>query len=143
MIDKAYVDYLKILHGSYNAVIALLFAYHGSFGLRIRKERRAGDKRDFQVIKRHRTAGPILFSLGILGYFAGLIIVYLDKGHLLEYPLHMAAGSCLALLIVTSYITSRKIKGPDSPWRTPHFMIGLVILLLYVIQIFMGLNILL
>lgn len=143
MIDKAYVDYLKILHGSYNAIIALLFTYHGSLGLRIRKERRAEGKRDFQVIRRHRTRGPMFALLGILGYCAGPAIVYIDKGHLIEYPLHIMAGSCLALLIVTNYITSKRIKGPDSPWRTPHFIIGLAILLLYVIQIFLGLDILL
>jgi hypothetical protein len=143
VIDKAYIDCLKILHGFYNTVIAVFFAYHAALGLRIRRERRAGSKRDFQTIRRHRTAGPLLTFFGILGYGAGAGAVYIDKGRLLEYPLHLMAGSCLALLIFAGYLTSRKIKGPDSSWRIPHFIIGIFILLLYVIQIVMGLNILL
>ena len=143
MIDRAYVDYLKILHGSYNMVVALLFIYHGSLGWRIRKERKAGGKRDFMVIKRHRTKGPFFTLLGIVGYFSGAVLVYIDKGHLLEYPSHIIGGSFLALFIITTFIISRRIRGPESLWRTPHFIIGLAVLLLYIVQIFIGLNILL
>ncbi len=38
------MDYLKILHGSYNAIVGLLFLYQGSLGLRIKKERKAGGR---------------------------------------------------------------------------------------------------
>lgn len=143
MIDKAYIDYLKILHGLYNSIVVLLFTYHGSLGWRIRKERRDGGKRDLTFIKQHRAAGPIFVLLGLLGYFAGALLVYIDKGRLLEYPLHLTVGSLLAFLLVSTFLISRKIKGADSPWRTPHFIIGLVIILLYIIQIFLGLDILL
>jgi hypothetical protein len=55
----------------------------------------------------------------------------------------MIVGSCIALLIIATFIISKKIKGPESLWRTPHFMIGLFILLLYIVQIYLGLGILL
>jgi hypothetical protein len=143
MIPAEYVDYLKILHGSFNAVVALLFLYQGSLGWRIRKERKAGGQRNVMVIKRHRRMGPIFAVLGVAGYLAGAVLVYLDKGHLVEYPSHLIAGSCIALLIMTTFIFSKMIKGSESPWRTPHFVIGLLILFLYLLQIYIGLNILL
>lgn len=143
MTHGEYMDYLKILHGSFNTVVGLLFLYQGSLGLRIRKERRAGGQRNVTVIKRHRRWGPILAILGVAGYLAGAVLVYIDKGHLVGYSIHLMAGSCIALLIMTTFIISRKIKGSESPWRTPHFVIGLFILSLYLLQIYIGLNILL
>ena len=44
MVRGDYLDYLKILHGSFNAVVGLLFLHQGLLGLRIRKERRAGGR---------------------------------------------------------------------------------------------------
>jgi uncharacterized iron-regulated membrane protein len=143
MIDSAFLDYLRLLHGSFNAIIALLFIYHGSLGWRIRKERKRGGERNLKVIRRHRKEGPIFAVLGVAGYLAGVGLILIDKGHLFEYPSHMIIGSCIALLIITTFIISKKIKGLESFWRTPHFMIGLFILLLYVIQIYLGLGILL
>ena len=143
MMDRAYLDYLRLLHGSFNTMIALLFVYHGSLGWRIRKERKAGGERNPKVIKRHRKEGPIFAVLGVAGYFAGAGLMLIDKGRLFEYPLHMIVGSCIALLIITTFIISRKIKGPESSWRSPHFIIGLFILLLYIIQIYLGIGILL
>jgi hypothetical protein len=81
--------------------------------------------------------------LGVAGYFAGVGLILIDKGHVFVYPSHMIVGSFIALLIITTSIISKKIKGPDSSWRTPHFMIGLFILLLYILQIYLGLGILL
>lgn len=141
MIDKVLADYLKIFHGSYNAIMALFFIHLGSLGWRIRKERKVGGKRDFQVIKKHRTRGPVYALLGILGYVAGVVLVYLDKGNLLEYPRHLTVGAFLVLLILTNYTIAKRIKGATSSWRTPHFMIGLFIILFYLIQIFVGLDI--
>ncbi len=143
MIDRAYVDYLKVLHGLYNTLVACFFIYQASLGWRIRKERKAGGERNFQVLKRHRQMGPVLALLGLGGYFAGIMLVYIDRGHLLEYPRHLAVGSGLALFIAATFIISRQIKGPESPWRTPHFLIGVIILLLYGLQVFIGLDILL
>ena len=143
VIDRQYIDYLKLLHGSYNTVVALLFMYQGSLGWRIRTERKAGGRRNAAIIRRHRRGGPIFAVLGIGGYFSGTVLVYLDKGHLYEYPLHLTAGTCITLAIMTTYLVSRLIRGPESRWRTPHFLIGLFIILMYLIQIVLGLDILL
>jgi hypothetical protein len=143
MMDRAFLDDLRLLHGSFNAIVALLFMVHGSLGWRIRKERKRGGERNSRIVRRHRKEGPIFALLGVAGYFAGAGLVLIDKGHLLEYPPHMIVGSCIALLIVTTFIISKKIKGPESSWRTPHFMIGLFILLLYILQLYLGLGILL
>ena len=143
MMDRVFLDYLRLLHGSFNTIIALLFIYHGSLGWRIRKERKRGGERNPKVIRRHRKEGPIFAVLGVAGYVAGAGLILIDKGHLFEYPPHMIVGSCIALLIIATFIISKKIKGPESLWRTPHFMIGLFILLLYIVQIYLGLGILL
>lgn len=137
------MDYLKILHGSFNTIVGLLFLYQGSLGLRIRKERKAGEQRNAAVIKRHRSGGPIYAVLGVAGYLAGIGLVYIDKGNLWVYPYHLLTGSVIALLIMTTFVISRKIGDSESPWRTPHFVIGLFILFLYLLQIYIGLNILL
>jgi len=52
MISAEYMDYLKVLHGSFNAIVVFLFLYQGSLGLRIRKERKSGGQRNVMVIKR-------------------------------------------------------------------------------------------
>lgn len=140
MIDRTTIADLKLLHGSYNFLVMLLFLYQGWVGLRIRKSRRAG-KQDFNLTKRHRKTGPFLAFLGPLGYLAGATLVYVDKGRLIEYPLHFVTGSVLTLSIAATYLISRKIKGQDSPWRTPHSLIGIAILCLYLIQVSIGLGI--
>jgi Protein of unknown function (DUF4079) len=139
MINEKIIDVLEIAHGAYNAVVALLFIYLGFLGWKIRMERKAGGKRNPAPIRRHRKWGPLLAVLGIGGYFAGIVVVYLDKGHLYEYPLHLIVGTCIAMMIAVTYLVSRKINRPESPWRTPHFLIGLFIIFLYLVQIILGL----
>ncbi len=107
------------------------------------KRKKEGRRAEYQDHQGHRKEGPIFAVLGVAGYLAGAGLILIDKGHLFEYPPHMIVGSCIALLIITTFIISKKIKGPESSWRTPHFMIGLFILLLYIIQIYLGLGILL
>ena len=51
--------------------------------------------------------------------------------------------TAIALLALTTFIVSRRIKSLGSPWRTPHFLIGITILVLYAVQVFLGLDILL
>lgn len=138
MIDEKAIGYIEVLHGAYNAVVALFFIYMGYLGWKIRSERKAGGKRNPVPIRRHRKWGPILAVLGIGGYFAGIVVVYLDKGHLYEYPPHLLAGTLIVLAIAVTYFISRKINRPESPWRTPHFIIGLFIILLYFIQVVLG-----
>ena len=139
MIDEKIIDVLEIAHGVYNAVVALLFIYLGCLGWKIRSERKAGGKRNPAPIRRHRKWGPILAVLGIGGYLAGLIVILLDKGHLYEYPPHLLAGSFIVLAITVTYFISRKINSPESPWRMPHFLIGIFIILLYLAQAVLGL----
>ncbi|MDQ5986909.1 MAG: hypothetical protein CSYNP_02644 [Syntrophus sp. SKADARSKE-3] len=84
----------------------------------------------------------MLVGLGLLGYCAGIILILVDKGRLFEYPLHNLAGSLIAFLLVVTYFISRRIKGTDSPWRTVHYIIGSSTLCIYILQIFLGLDIL-
>lgn len=142
-VIREWMDLLKILHGAYNAVVALAFFYQGWLGLKIMRARGAAGHRDFSAIKRHRTHGPILVLLGIAGYFAGSALVYIDKGHFLKYPAHHLTGGTIVVLLAAAYMISRKINAPDSVWRTPHFIVGLAILGAYLVQLFLGLNILL
>ncbi|OGW32762.1 MAG: hypothetical protein A2X59_02065 [Nitrospirae bacterium GWC2_42_7] len=142
MIEKQTIEYLRLIHGAFNFIVMLLFVYQASLGLRIRSNRK---KRTItpEVIKRHRRFGPILAVLGITGFFAGISIIYLDYGHILKYPLHFIVGSLIAFSIITTYFISRKIKGAESSYRNSHFIIGLLIISLYLVQIFIGLGILL
>ena len=142
MTDREYLDYLKILHGSFNIIVGLLFIYQGSLGLKIRAGRHTGHNLNKTAVKHHRRNGPILSVLGVAGYLAGVTLIYIDKGHLLHYPLHMIIGSCIALFIIITFIISRNIKGSSSPWRNPHFAMGVIIIILYLIQVYIGLNIL-
>lgn len=143
MIGREWVDPLRVLHGAYNALVALAFLYQGWLGLKIRKAGRGGGHREPRVIRRHRANGPVLVVLGILGYAAGATLIAIDKGHLFEYRGHHLMGLTIVILLATTFFISRKIKGPVSPWRTPHFLLGLAILAAYLVQLFLGLNILL
>ncbi len=136
-----FIDIGKVVHGSFNALLALVFFYQASMGLRIRRGRKRGEPQ-FPVMKRHRRLGPFLVALGIFGYCAGLILVLIDKGRVVEYPLHLIVGSVIVLFLLGQYAVSRKIKGPESLWRTPHLAIGASIILLYVVQIVLGIGVL-
>ena len=50
------MEFLKLLHGSYNVVMMVLFIRQGVLGIRIRQERVAGRAPLFEAIKRHRHA---------------------------------------------------------------------------------------
>ena len=136
-MSRESIEYLKIIHGSYNSLVLLLFLYQGFLGFRIRKSGRN------DYIKRHRQIGPVAALLGVSGFFAGMTVIYLDAGHILKYPLHFITGLTIASLIISTYLISRKIKGPDTYWRNRHYAVGILILLLYFIQAFLGLGVLL
>jgi hypothetical protein len=142
-IGREWIDLLRILHGAYNAGVALALLYQGWLGLRIRKMRITEGAKDFRIIKLHRGNGPVLALLGILGYVAGVTLIYLDKGHFFEYRVHHLVGLAIAILLATTFLVSRKIGGSVSPWRTPHLLLGLAILGAYLLQLFLGLNVLL
>jgi hypothetical protein len=141
---KNIIPYLKLAHGSFNTLMMFLFAYQGWMGLKIRKQRLwLSGAHDFHVVKRHRKTGPVFAFLGCSGYIAGLTIVFIDKGTVLYYPMHLIFGSAIAVSIITTFFISRRIKGIYSSWRTPHFILGIWIICLYLVQIALGLRILL
>ncbi len=136
-MSRESIEYLKLIHGSFNTLVLLLFLYQGFLGLRIRKSGRN------DYIKRHRQIGPVAALLGVSGFFAGITVVYLDAGHILKYPLHFITGLTIASLIITTFLISKKIKGPDKYWRNRHYAVGILIILLYFVQAFLGLGVLL
>ncbi len=134
------LQYLKYVHGSYNAVIMILLFYQAALGLRIRRARRKKAPFPMPAVRRHRRNGPLLMKLGVFGFISGLALVLIDTGRLFEFPLHLFTGLSIVVLLVSTYLISRKIKGPASPLRTPHFILGICILSLYVFQSFLGLR---
>ncbi|MCI0468567.1 MAG: DUF4079 family protein, partial [Nitrospirae bacterium] len=82
--------------------------------------------------------GPVLAILGIAGFFAGIILIYLDYGRILKYPLHFINGLAVVFAIISTYLISRKITGADSPARPVHLRRGILLLSLYALQILLG-----
>ena len=142
MVSRQIIAYLKLLHAVYNFTMMVLFLRQGRLGLQIRKARLAGSP-PFQLIKRHRKNGPFLAFMGVCGFLSGVIIVELDSGEFLKYYYHFLVGLSLASLIITTFVVSKRIKGPSPYWRNIHIAIGLLIICVYVVQLFMGLNALL
>ncbi len=139
---REWLDILRYLHGSYNTIIFFAFLYQSWSGWNIRKERLAGGNRTISLVSRHRKNGPVLALLAVMGYVAGDALTYLDKGYLFQFPFHALTGLGIVFFIMLTFLTSRRIRGLLSPWRTPHFVMGLVILFFYVIQELLGLDIL-
>ena len=142
LIGKQWLLSLRLVHAFYNGCVLLLFLYHGWLGSKIRRARRAKAPLPFAAIKRHRKTGPILVILSVTGFFIGFTLVLLHTGNVLEYPPHFFTGLVVAILLATTWRVSRKIKGPDSPYRTPHFIVGILILCLYLAEGVLGLGIL-
>jgi cytochrome b561 len=142
MAEHELIENLRYVHGAYNTGIMLMFFYMARMGLKIRKGRRKGSP-DVNVTKRHRRIGPVLAPLGVMGFFFGILIVLLEEGHAFECPLHFLNVLLIAILIVSTFLVSRKIKGLASPWRTLHFVLGIIIVTLYPIQLVLGLGALL
>ena len=136
------IPYLSYTHGAFNLLVFLAILYQGWLGLKIRKERTSGKPPTFTLIRLHRKLGPILVLLGIAGFLAGAGLVYSDKGHILEYPLHFFTGLAITFLLIATFFISLRIKGRISPWKTPHFFTGIIITGLYIVQILLGLDIL-
>src|SRR5512145_2051330 len=101
------MDYLKLLHGTYNTIVMALFIRQGWLGFTIRRERLAGRTLPAMAIGRHRKRGPLLAGMAGLGFLAGANLSYVDHGHILHYPLHFATGATLILAIGCSYLVSR------------------------------------
>jgi len=134
------MEYLKLAHGTFNFLVMLLFFRQGWLGLRIRRSRLAGTPL-VPAIKRHRRTGPIAATLAACGFLAGLTLTLIDHGDILYYPYHFLNGTALVLCIGATFLVSRRLKGPAPPWRTIHAVLGIVILVLYPLQVLLGLGI--
>jgi hypothetical protein len=143
LIDRQLLSNLRLAHGAFNTVVMLLFFYHARLGLGIRRARKAQAALPLAAIRRHRKMGPILALMGGLGFSAGLTLVLLDTGNVFEHPPHLIVGAVIVALLAATFVISRKIKGPDSPLRTPHFVLGIAILCLYLVEVFLGIGVLL
>jgi len=137
-----FIDLAKIAHSAFNSLLALAFAYQARVGLSIRRGRKSGQPRP-AVVGRHRKLGILLVLMSVVGYGFGLTLVIIDKGHVLEYPLHFTVGSLIVLAVLGQFAVSKKIKGRDSSFRTPHLILGVGILCLYALQILLGVGVLL
>jgi hypothetical protein len=136
------IEYLRIGHGLFNAFVAVLFFYQGWLGITIRRAKRSQASIPLGAVRRHRKAGPVLALLGGLGFLVGLILAIIDTGKILFYPLHLFIGLTIVVFLISTFLIARRIKRLNSPYRTPHFILGICILLLYVFQSFLGLGIL-
>ena len=143
MLPRFLIPYLQIGHGLFNLSLFAIFVYQGRLGWLIRRNRQAGSPPEVAKVRRHRALGPILAALMPIGYLAGLLLSYLDYGVWTQYPFHLAGGSLLVTAVTATWFISRKIRGAHSPWRTPHFVLGLAILVIFVCQVLLGLNVLL
>lgn len=141
LISKGLLPPLRLAHGLFNFLVVLLFFYSASLGLRIRRARRNNGPRPGDAIRYHRKLGPILTVLGVMGFGAGLTLVLLDTGDFLKYPAHLLVGAVIVTLLLITFLVARKIVGPQaSPWRQGHFLLGLAILSLYLVEILLGLG---
>jgi hypothetical protein len=143
MIDKEFIAYFKLAHGFFNLCMMALFCYQGWLGYLIRQARTSGKPMPLDTVRRHRKAGPAFALWGLMGYIAGIVVVLLDKGRVFEYPLHFMTGSAIAVVIASLYAVSRRITAKDISSRNIHFILGMFLLALYVIQVLLGLGILL
>jgi hypothetical protein len=142
MIDKQILAYLKLVHGTFNTIVFAFIVYQGFLGYSIRRARLAGITAG-GITRRHRKNGPVLVVLGIAGFFAGVVLVFLDYGHLLKYPLHFTNGALISTALVSMFLISKRIRAADTQWRAAHYRLGIATIFLYVIQLFLGLGILL
>jgi hypothetical protein len=142
MASDRIVSALQFAHVFSNGALFLALAYQGRLGWRIRNTRVTGVLQDFSVAKRHRALGSVLATLLPVGYLTGLTTAYIHKGLWLRYPGHLAVGTVLLAIVFSVVLTSRGIRGIQSPWRTPHFALGLLLLSSFLVQIYLGLNIL-
>ncbi len=143
LVGRQLLSVLRWAHGGYNAVVVLLFLYQARVGLSIRRARTMHAPLPFSAIKRHRRVGPVLAGAALAGFLFGITLVFLDTGNILEYPPHFATGCVIMLCLAVTVVLSRRIRGQDSPFRTPHTVLGHAILALYFIELVFGISVLL
>lgn len=142
MIDKEVLAYLRIVHGAFNSCVFLLFLWQGWLGVGIRRQRLSGGPLPVGLVSWHRRIGPKLALLALLGFLSGGTVALLDEGELFEHALHFTTGLIIAVAVVATFLISKQVKGLTSSWRTRHFVAGVAVVCLYVIQLLLGLGIL-
>lgn len=140
-VSLLFIDIARVAHGAFNTLLALAFIYQSWMGFAIRKARKSSQPRP-TAVKRHRKLGPLLVVMSAVGYCFGLVLVRLDKGHVLEYPLHFIVGSLIVLVVLAQFAVSKKIKGRGLSIRALHLFIGISIICLYALQLAIGLGVL-
>jgi hypothetical protein len=142
LIDKQLLSDFRLVHGIFNFTAMLLFAYQARLGLRIRRARLAKAPMPFAAIKGHRRSGPVFSGVAVFGYVSGVVLVLLDTGQILKYPAHFVAGTLVVLVLSAVVLLSRSIKGQASPFRAYHYAAGVTLLVLYPVQVLLGIGVL-
>jgi hypothetical protein len=140
LIDRNVLADLRLVHAFFNSGVLALFFYQAWLGITVRRARLAGGAMPLPALSRHRKSGPILAMLGLFGFLVGFVLALLDTGNVLEYPAHLITGTAIISLLSATYVISRKIKGQYSAARTPHFVMGIMILCLYLLEAFLGIS---
>ncbi|MDD2736078.1 MAG: DUF4079 family protein [Desulfuromonadaceae bacterium] len=143
LISSELISILRLVHGLFNFIIMLLLFYHTFNGLLIRRARRGKTPLPIHAIKLHRRMGPVLALFGGAGFSAGLILIMLDTGKVLQYPTHLFVGVVIVIMLFSTYRISRKIAGSSIPQRNLHYKLGCVILALYLVNVVIGIGVLL
>lgn len=143
MIDKLTIYHLKPLHGAFNTGIFFLLVLQGLLGLKIRTHRKAGAPQAIDAVRKHRSLGPVVAFCASLGFCAGAALAYLDHGQIMKYPRHFFVGLSIVCLLVTTALVSKRITAKTAVLRNLHFGLGIAILILYAVQIFLGLRMIL
>lgn len=138
----AFLPYIKYAHGAFSTMVILLFLYQGSLGMSMRSRRQSGAPPEVRSVRRHRRFGPMLVILVISGFAGGIASVFLQWENYFMYPIHFLNGLTVIALAIVTFLVSRKIRGKETTWRTVHYVIGLAILLLFILQAYLGIRIL-
>jgi hypothetical protein len=109
MDEKELIANFRYLHGTFNTCIAAAIFYQGLLGLRVRKGRARGSP-DTNAAKVHRRLGPVVMSLGVMGFLVGSALAFWDHGHILKYPLHFVTGATIIVLLIGTTVVSRSIR---------------------------------
>ena len=142
-MDTELINFPKYIHGIFNIFVFQFFCWQGWLGWTIRRSRKLGLAPVPKNIRRHRRIGPIIVLLGIVGIVGGFIVASHQLFVVHHHIIHLSLALILALLIILTFLSSKKIKSIRSPWRSNHAMLGLCLLFLYCIQVAAGLIILL
>jgi len=141
-MDQQTIAALRYVHGAFNLTVFGMAIVLALRGFRVRKSRLAG-RVDSGAARVHRRLGPIVLSLVWTGYSAGTILIFIDKGRILEYPYHGLAGLTLGVLLAVNFLVSRHLTLVAGDIRNIHHRVGRIILVLFAAQVFLGVGILL